>query len=778
MVVAGVLVALRHYAFGGLITNQHADILSQWLPFHCFLGKSLARGQIPAWNPFAMGGVPFAADPQSGWMNLPAMLLYTVLPCHVAVRWYLVLQPMVAGLALYGFLRSEGLARPAATAGGLALALAMAGSVLSLEYPFAAVLAWTAVVLLCASRMVRADRWWARILWCVGLAVAWGQVATVHLSDGLVVATGALVVFLGVRLLRDVRTRARPAGAALALAGLALASLAVVNLAVLVPRLSYLSRSSLGLGYPELDRLSIALGGPGTPTPPVRPASGFSLTELGWPLGLGVAPGAYVGAATLTMSLAAWWTRRHRALVWAFTVFGALAYLLSLKPMVPRVARMIHGLPLADFYSHAPYRLRFGTFLAIVVLAAIGLDAWFERHPPRERGLMLAPGLLAWWIVPALAGFHRSYSPVVLLGAVAGAGALAVTAWRPQVPWLRWSVPGVVLLELAASAVVGSRSHRAPPGGWLGPNLRPSVDAAAYDRPTAFVRMILTSGGRYATLAPRGQDPLGRRLLLRSPTFWGLVGDQRSMLFGLDAVDGYNPVQLRRYWMFVRTVDPKRIKYNAAFFRTLPAVARDLLNMADAAAPATAPPPAPDASVAARDGPWALYRMPDGGPMASVVGAWDVVHHTDTARRLVTGPGFAPKMRAVLDSAPPGTPTGGVPGPAGTASYRRLRPQAARVDVTADRPAVVLIRTPFDPGWHARLDGREVPIIPADYVDQGVLVPAGRHTLSLTYHDPAVGAGLIGSAAALAALVGLSLFAWTRSRRRWVSEGSGAPGPR
>ena len=77
------------------------------------------------------------------------------------------------------------------------------------------------------------------------------------------------------------------------------------------------------------------------------------------------------------------------------------------------------------------------------------------------------------------------------------------------------------------------------------------------------------------------------------------------------------------------------------------------------------------------------------------------------------------------------TPLGGADGPAGTATFQQLGAQAARIQVTADRSALVLVRIPFDPGWHARLDGREVPVIPADYLDQGVLVPPGRHVLSL-----------------------------------------------
>src|SRR5205814_4951298 len=129
-------------------------------------------------------------------------------------------------------------------------------------------------------------------------------------------------------------------------------------------------------------------------------------------------------------------------------------------------------------------------------------------------------------------------------------------------------------------------------------------------------------------------------------------------------------------------------------------------------------------------------------------------------------------------TAPAGPRSSRVPGPAGTASYRSLGLQAARVDVTAGRAAVVLVRVPFDPGWHARLDGREVPIVPADYLDQGVMVPPGHHVLELRYDDPAVGAGLIGSSAAVAGLVGLSLIAGARSRRGRLTAGPGDPEPR
>ena len=81
LIVASSLVAMRAFAFANLLTNQHPDILSFWLPRSCLMGRSLSAGHVPLWNPYEMAGSPFAADPQSGWLYLPWMLLSWLLPC-------------------------------------------------------------------------------------------------------------------------------------------------------------------------------------------------------------------------------------------------------------------------------------------------------------------------------------------------------------------------------------------------------------------------------------------------------------------------------------------------------------------------------------------------------------------------------------------------------------------------------------------------------------------------------------------------------------------------
>jgi len=89
---------------------------------------------------------------------------------------------------------------------------------------------------------------------------------------------------------------------------------------------------------------------------------------------------------------------------------------------------------------------------------------------------------------------------------------------------------------------------------------------------------------------------------------------------------------------------------------------------------------------------------------------------------------------------------------------------------------VLLIRNPWDPDWHATVDGRPVPLLRADYFLQAVAVGAGRHTVVLAYDDPWIRRGLIGSAASVALLLGVAGALRLLRHRRGQPAASQPPG--
>jgi hypothetical protein len=770
LIVAAVLVVLRPFAFGGMLTTQHVDILPLWLPTHCFLGSALRHGHIPAWNPFAEAGARFAADPQSGWLYLPAMSLDTALPCARALGWFITLQPAIAGLAIYAFLRSEGCARAAATVGGLCLALSVAASYTALSVPLSGALAWSAVTLAAASRLWRAETWTRRFLWLLAVALAWGQLASAHMSQGLLLGTAALAAYLIARFVMGVRS----GGTSTARRGLALTALVVVflplvNLGILLPRISYFEHSSLASGYRAAEERAGTLQG--RPPTPVVGETGAS--EAGWPLAAAVTPGWYLGVAAVALLLAAPWSRRHRPVALALIAFGAVTYVLSLRSVAESLSPHVGRWRLGDIYLHAPARLRFGVLLVAPVLAGLGADAWRERRRWRQRVLLLLPAAAVFGVLPTVLGYRWDGQLLPLAGLVAGGTALMLSAGRPGLLWL---LPVVLAVELSANGVAGQtgaiRPHALGPLRFtaLGPLRDPNVSVDAYLREGPIVRAIRSGGvARYLPLALKAlREPRGY-LLLSRPSDWPLEANQRSMLFGIEDVGGSdNPLQSSRYWSFVRAVSSAPLGYNAAFFSPPDRVTRDLMQIRWVIQAAGRPPLDPNAAAVAREGHWTLYRLPHVPGRASVVQRWVTAPSPDRALHAVTEPSFDPRREVVLESSP-GIPRhqGASPRPGhATADFVWHGPQAATVRVRTPRPAIVLVRNTFDSGWHATVDGRPASVQPADYVAQGIAVQAGRHVVELTYDDPTIGYGVIGSGVAILLILGAALAARTRERTR------------
>ncbi len=762
LIVGAVLLVLHDFAFGGRITFAQADVAAYWLPTYCHLGRSLAAGHIAAWNPFSLGGTPFAADPQSGWMYLPVMVLFSLFRCDLAIRLYIVLLPILGGLGIYWFLRAEDVRRTAATMGGLVLALAIAGSRLADNLPFSASLAWIPLLLAAGAHYLRSTSWPGRLGWATVTAIAWGQLAAAHLSHGFILGNAAFLAYLAARLASDVRGGRRSGWEALAHAGILVPILPLVNLAYFLPRLTYLPRTTLGVGYAGLQDLASRLAGrrilPFQIGPTATPT---------WPMVFAISPGAYLGAAPLALALASAWDRTRRHLVVAFGILGAACYFLSLRWVAVTFAPLFRRLPYGDFYLYSPYRFRYLVVPIMAILAGLGLEAWIEARTFRRRAVMLVPGIAVWGVLPLVVGVWPPRLLLLAVGAAVGGLALVAAVRRPA---LLVALPVIVAAELVANGLIGQASStefvRTGLDQTFGlrpltPLLAPTIDPAIYVRPDPLAEAIRSDGvGRFLSLnPPRGylgeEDPAG----------WPFLTNQRSLLFGIEEAQGYNPVQPIRFWSFDRTVSPRYQAHNVTVFLNPSPAVMDLLDVRWLIAREGAA-VEPGATSVAREGMWTLYRRPDPPPRASVATLWTVVDTGSGALEAVSEPGFDPEARAILERSPPLQPSAAAPAASpGQAVFRWMGDQAARIDVTAASEGIVVVRNNEDPGWHATVDGRPTPILRTDYFLQGVPVAAGRHTILLAYDDPWIGRGLLGSALALAMVLGLAALLIRRARR-------------
>jgi hypothetical protein len=786
LIVVSVLIALRGIAFLPNLSDQHPDVLSFWLPRSCMLGRAIADGHVPLWNPFEMSGTWFAADPQSGWLSLPTMATSWLFGCGTGLRALIVLNPILAGLGLFWFLRKEGLGRIAATAGGLSLSLAVSASILAISLPFAGTLAWTPFILVGASGYAGGSGW-RRLAWLALAAFAWGQVATAHLSHGLVMATGLVVAYVIARAIREVRRGAIRPWAAVGWSLALLAFLPLANLAILVPHVAVLARSSLADGYGAIEGTVARSSAPPENLP--IPATGI---WGAWPLALASTPGGYVGAAVLLFVPFALRDAARRYLVAGLAAVGVVAYLLTNTLLVSAgwFRTFALAMPFGDVYLHNPSRLRYLAFLIVPALGAIGIQWLLDERPALADAMRwIGAGLGVFLVFPLLMGARLGRLTIFAVASVAVVGLVWALARGRR--WAPIALCAVLCAELLAGAIWSSVYR----GGtvYLGletgihaalvaaPLRWPDVDLHEYLSPGPIARALQRAGpsdGRYlAWIRPDAYFNKGY-LFTRKESDWPALLIGRSVLFEVRDTIGYSPVQLPGYWAYVHATNRLPVFYNAAVIQVPTLTDLRLLGARYLITPQGIPrplPPGVSGRTVETEGAYRLVEIDDAEPRASVVPSWTVVGGERAALDAVLEPGFDPAEVAVLETDPGSTPT--LDGPAGTAAYGEETPEDVRIEVEASVPSVLIVRNAWNEGWSATLDGRAVPVLRADGFLQGIAVPAGQHRIRLTYREPAIGSGLALSAVAWLGFLVALLVVMLCTRRPGAQPSEEAPVP-
>jgi hypothetical protein len=705
----------------------------------------------------------------------------------------IVWNPVLAGLGMYLFLRLEGLGRPAASVGGLTLALGMSNSVVVLSMPFAATIGWTVLSLAGTSGFLRARAPLHALAWLALTSLGLSQVAAAHLTSGLLLAFVVVGLYMVARTLAQIRARERSPLAAV-LRGLApFAAFPLLAAAILLPRLALLPRTSLGHGYVELQRLSEQLSGTAAASPL---ASGG--TDPWWGTSFARGPQGYIGALAILVVPLALSSKRWRLQAAAFSVAGFLGWLLNMDALISsgKVRDFALRSPLGELWLRDPYRFRYLLLIAFAALAGYGLQAWLDAAAVDR---LAAAVKRLWWLLPSVFVFAlwpiawgspvAPYATFVIGCSVLVPALIAAARGRS---WAFVALPLIVALELGTSGIVAQA--KPTPGGALAPEDRPSDRRFGHSfeerqRPAIVPGTYVTAGaigaelvssrvdhGRYLSFDPQIAQDARVFLKFQAPEYWPAYENGRSILFGLEEIQGYLPMQIDRYWSLVRKANPKPILYNEAAFQVLRPELLRLFGVEWIIERSKAPPPEGGVALVT-EGRYTLYRVVDAEPRASMVFSWHRLS-ADDALVAVLQPGFDPALESVVEADPieGGQAIAPEPDATGTAFYEETVPEHVLIHVTGTSPGLLLVRNVYDRNWHATIDGNPAPLLVADYLMQGVAVPAGAHVVEITYHDGAIGTGIGISAVAWSFLLGaIGLLAFRERRSRHRSRGGEPP---
>lgn len=85
-------------------------------------------------------------------------------------------------------------------------------------------------------------------------------------------------------------------------------------------------------------------------------------------------------------------------------------------------------------------------------------------------------------------------------------------------------------------------------------------------------------------------------------------------------------------------------------------------------------------------------------------------------------------------------------------------PEKLRIKTSALVNRLMVLSDVYYPGWKAFIEGKEKPILPANYAFRGVVVPPGNHEVTMTYQPAAFRIGLWVTISSLAALLVMSFI--------------------
>jgi hypothetical protein len=763
-------------------TSSFVYVLRRW-----FWQRLLADGSLPLWNDGLFSGLEQVADPQLGLYS-PLGWLYLLVDGYLAHELYLLTLLALGGLGMALWLRA--LTRDSPTAWLVGACYPLSGVVLSSVSgsPFLAGVCLFPWALWASSRWLvqPSPTRFALLAGCLAWPVLEGDPFGVFwMSGGLLLDA----------LLGGLRGRWT------ALFGVLGAGLLALGLTALVwlPAFDTLGESlrAGGVLYPEASWFSLA---PGQLAQLLVPGLWGRASEGSfWGQALTAAElpydrrfwhdSIYLGLPLLLLAgLGAW-----RALRAPRNVGLLLAALLFLGVALGD-ACLLHPLLHAHLpiYAHLRFPAKFAAYANLFLFGLIGLGLAHLRGRARESDRPLRLGLAALTALFSLsAGLALALSP-------SGGGDGAAKLLRNNALTAGGLGLAAALMLLLACLGPGSPIRRArllagcmalalldlllwAPTAWQAPS-------TALERPSRIGALLAGPGwhkllrdGQLDRQPPGAADRVGRASLRPN---WGL-------LEGLRTTYGYAPTVPARFAAL----------HGGAVFAELPSWARAL---GVTHVLTTVRPAAPGLQALAEEGRLELLEtLPEENVALLAVRPAGTPHELFGGCALVAGPDEA---RAQISALGPGRRVALLEPDELLFEGRRCGPEA-RTELPAERlPACgsvgpppgevraeergtsrrtfalalqgagwLVVRDNFHPGWRARVDGREVPILRADYLGMAVRLEPGDQRLELDFEPAGPRWGARVSLGSLGLLAGLLLLGLGRRLRRRGRLPAGAP---
>jgi hypothetical protein len=705
------------YASSGISLKQHSEIgdsVTLFYPWRVFQSSSLKQGVLPLWNPLILGGTPFQAEAQSA-LFYPFHLLYLILPSPVAWTVNLLLNMALAGAFTAWFVRDIGGSRTGAIVAGIVFSCCGFVTAFQVFSPLADSLIWLPFIFWAVHRLCASPSIPTAVVAAVGFALT---VLAGHPETSLHVASAGagFGAWLSLSGWRDGTSRARLIW--FTAAGLLALGVACVQI---IPTIEWVKHISLS---PEIR----------WPARPVHEMLALVSRDITGNLNSDALPipeaASYVAPmALLLLPLAFFHGNRRVSLFFALAIVVSLQLIWNKGP----VHWIISELPVLARMKH--WRVIFVLDFSVAVLAGLGFTVVAETARIKEK-------------------FRKRAATLVGLSALAvGLALFALPHAAEKVKWY-WGPKATFMFLTAGLLLVFARLWNV-----LGAKKFSVAALIVLSADMGTFRAMDLPYARYHQMYP--DTPLFHFLRSRDLSEYriavvdGTLSSNFAMVYGIPELGGYD-VELKLARDFLddfRYPDQIAVSLSSAPVANITDRRLDLLNVryvvsttgnpsADnlAAHPERYPLVFSDGAVRVFENKRVLSRARFLPVEPKTI---EVVPESKSQLARLKDPSFDAERSVILAEMPPGLPiedSRSEPKPAALI-FGSANESVFRVDNGV--AGLLKVGQIYYPGWRAYADGREVPVLKADFALVAIPLAAGTQVVRLVFDPGSFKIGLI-----------------------------------
>ena len=717
---------------GPIKNNATPDVIVQIYPWKKLVIDLWKQGVVPLWNPYGFSGTPLLANYQAAALS-PLNLLYFALPYIDAWSIQILLQPLLAGIFMYLFLRSLKIEKEGAVLG--AVSFMFCGFITSwMVYgTLGYAIVFLPLALLAIEHFYESKKWYylALLTFTVPLSFFSGHFQT-SLYFLLFIIGYLLFKAITVRNIKTTIT-----------AFLSILSGVLISAPQLLPSMEFYENAVRSAIFMKIEVIPWSY----LPSFIAPDFFGNPVTRNDW-FGHYAEWNAYAGLIPIVLAI--YTIGKKNAYITFFILMAVITILLSFQtPLLD----LLVTLKIPVLSTSAASRIIVIFSFCTAALGAFGFEQLLsDIHNKRFKkilfvSLIISAIFIILWIVVLLKLFipqdkifialSNLKLPTIIFGSFFTAVLITFLARSKKVIFIFAVI--VILLTGFDMLRFATKWQPFDPRSLMYPKVSSSEFLSSFS--------------------------------IQDRAF-GNFGQELSLVFRISGLEGYDPLYIGRYGEFMNAARDgefhagersvvslsKNGKYTEKVINFL-GVKHIIHKVADGRNVWAFPYwtyPAGQFNSVFKDSSLEIFENSMAYPRAFIVPKYEVRKTNREQLKAIFNSDL--QNVAVLEEQPQGLLSG-----SGSAEIKIYEANKIEIETNANAPALLVLSDPFYPGWKATIDGQETKIYRTNYAFRSVAVPGGRHSVRFTYEPSSFKIGLLLS---IIGVIGMLIISKTKLLRK------------